>query len=369
MAELKKRIVVASVLKPVSDTRMTEKIAASLSHDEHLDIHVIGYPSRYTSKDKITLHSFAPFKRISFKRIFTPFKILRIIRQLNPAVLIVTTHELLGVALLAKLFTRSKMVYDIQENYFLNILHTNAFHRLIKYPVAAYVRAKEIIATRWVDHFFLAEEIYAEQLPFVKGRNTLVLNKANIDFARALQIQKPLALLFSGTLSQGTGVFEAIALAKEFHKIEPEIRLTIIGFAARARDYQAIQAQIQQAPFIRLVGGNSLVNHEEIVQAIASSGAGIVSYVPNPATEGRTPTKLYEYISAGLPILFARPYPQWESVAKQSDHHFFVINSLHRDSFSAIEWLKKAKVRGTTSDSVSWKNEENKLRTAISALL
>jgi glycosyltransferase involved in cell wall biosynthesis len=368
MPEIKKRIVIASVLKPVSDTRMTEKIAATLAQDDTLEVHVIGYPSSPSPNEKITSHSFDPFERLSFRRLATPLKIFRIVRKLNPSILIVTTHELLGIALLMKLLTRTKVIYDVQENYYLNILHTNAFNPLLKYPIAAYVRLKETLAGKWVDHFLLAEEIYRQQLTFARDHSTVLANKATHTFAPLTQIASPFKLIFSGTLSRSTGVFEAIRIAKNLHKIEPGITLTIIGYAALDKELYRIQAEIQSSPFISLIGGNSHVNHEEIVKAIASSGAGIVAYENNPATEGRIPTKLYEYVAHSLPILFTRNYPQWEHFTMQSNLQFAVLNASHPDFPSVINWLAEEKARGTINESVLWKSEENKLATAISAL-
>ena len=368
MPEIKKTIVIASVLKPVSDTRMTEKIAATLASNEHLDVHVIGYPAEYSPKAKITLHSFAAFKRISFTRMVTPFKIFKLIRKIKPSVLIVTTHELLGVALLTKLFTRAKVVYDLQENYYLNILHTTAFPPVVKHVIAAYVKLKETLAARWIDHFFLAEKVYLRQLPFARHNHTVLENKVIDTFPSWSNARDPLALLFSGTLARSTGVFEAIALVRELHKTNSKVTLTIIGYAAKERELRQIHAEVRNSDFIKLIGGDAPVIHQEIVQAIMRSGAGIVSYQQNPATQGRTPTKLFEYLAADLPILFTDVYPEWEALARKVSHEFLVVNSHHADYSAIINWLHKTKPRGTSPSYVLWKTEEMKLETAISAL-
>jgi glycosyltransferase involved in cell wall biosynthesis len=368
MAEIKKRIVIASVLKPVSDTRMTEKIAASLAQDERLDVHVIGYPSSYFTNKKITLHSFAPFRRMSLQRLTTPARIFRLIRKLSPSILIITTHELLAIALLTKLLSRTKIVYDVQENYYLNILHTDAFSALFKFPIAMYVRVKEMLASRWIDHFFLAEEVYSRQLAFAKKRSTVLANKVTVNHHQISKVANPMSLVFSGTLARSTGVFDAIQLARELHKNDPRIELTIIGFAALEHELSAIRAEISQQPFIRLVGGDTHVDHQIIAEAISGAGAGIIAYEPNPATAGRIPTKLYEYLGLGLPIIFTHIYPEWEHLAIQESHPFQVVNFHNLNILSVIQWLDADKPRGTFSQSVYWKTEEVKLRNAISGL-
>ncbi len=62
MQEIKKsRIVIASVLKPVNDTRMTEKLGGSLL--QRYDVHIIGFPAPHTHLDGLlTVHPALPSK-------------------------------------------------------------------------------------------------------------------------------------------------------------------------------------------------------------------------------------------------------------------------------------------------------------------
>ena len=82
-----------------------------------------------------------------------PFLIFRKIMRLAPDLLIVGTHELLVVAVLYKIFSRKKIVYDVQENYLLNITHTDAFPLLLRWPIAMWVRLKEIALAGFFDRF------------------------------------------------------------------------------------------------------------------------------------------------------------------------------------------------------------------------
>jgi hypothetical protein len=368
MPETKKRIVIASVLKPVSDPRMTEKIATTLSHDDTLDVHVIGYPAKYFSNEKITFHSFAPFARISLRRLVTPFNILRKIRSLKPSVVIIATHELLWMSLLAKLIHGTKVVYDIQENYYLNIIHTRAFNPTLKLPIALYVRLKEKLATLWVDHFILAEAVYVRQLNFTSGRHTVLENKVIEPPLRSVPNQNTFELLFSGTLAAATGVFEAITLTERLREIDSRITLRIIGFAPLKKELDRIRQAIMGSTGITLVGGDRHVDHKEIVQAISSAAAGIIAYERNAATEGRVPTKLFEYIGHGLPIIFSHPDPSWSELAGTANHPYTIIDMRSSNLSPILALLSESGHRGTSPGWIYWKSEEIKLQTLISAL-
>ena len=114
---MKKTIVIVSILKPVDDTRMLEKFGISLSDSGNYDVVIIGYPS--TLKPAYPNIKFIPlksFKRISVSRLLAPLKVLLKTYQVKHDILIVNSHELLIVALLNRIFFGSKIIYDIQEN-------------------------------------------------------------------------------------------------------------------------------------------------------------------------------------------------------------------------------------------------------------
>lgn len=367
MPEHKKRIVIASVLKPLNDTRMTEKMATTLAEDPLHEVHVIGFPSAMPADARITYHTFPAFKRLSLARVLTPLRILRSLVRIKPAIVIVTTHELLAAAVITKMLLGTRVVYDVQENYYLNIKHTIAFPALLRAPIATYVRCKERMASVFVDRFILAEGVYAQQLGFVKDRFTLVLNKARRPGLETAQ-RLPMQLVFTGTLSRSTGVFRAIELAKKFHANDPKVKLQILGYAAIEAERNELFKVVRSCQFLELVGGDKLVNHEIIVDAISRAGAGVIAYSPNPATAGRIPTKLYEYIGSGLPLIFIDSDPAWLELARHHNAKFVALRLDHLATFDLIGWLRQPTPRGTSLDSLYWENEQISLKTALSGL-
>jgi hypothetical protein len=366
--EVKKRIVIASVLKPVTDTRMTEKIAASLAASSQHDVHVFGFPLKSSSHrfDSVTLHPSKTFGRISFNRMLQPWRICIKVITLKPSVFVVCTHELLIQSLLVKLITGCRVVYDVQENYFRNISFTNSFPPFLRKIVAVFVRAKEIITAPFVDHFFLAERSYSTEATFFRNKFTVIENKALPASVSPMERTKG-QLLFSGTLSESTGVFIAIDLAVQLHRVDPTIRLVIIGYCALEAERQRLLALLNQFPFITLIGGNTLVSHDEIVHAIRSSYAGIISYPDNPSTNRSIPTKLFEYVGNKLPILLIHN-PYWVDLCDP----LAAAIAFNPAKINAQSILRELQTRSFyTADvyNVFWESEEIKLKKAISAIL
>lgn len=296
----------ASVLKPVDDTRMYEKIGATLAA-EGFEVFIIGYPSAVKNHvPGITVLTLPIFSRRSLKRLIIPWIIFKRINQVKPHTIIINTPELLLVMVLHRIIYGRKLIYDVLENYYRTIRYTNVYPAIIKLAFASFVRLTEIVFSPFVNRFLLAEKGYSRELGFVK-KPVILENKFPQKITNRYEIKHASYhnLLFSGTLAPTTGVFEAIRLSKELHAINPQYNLTIIGYAALSEILSEIRKQIADAPFIKLIGGDRLVPHEAILEEVSKAGTGIIIYPKNPGTESSIPTKLYEYLAFKLPIIIS----------------------------------------------------------------
>jgi glycosyltransferase involved in cell wall biosynthesis len=367
--EIKKQtIVIASVLKPVDDTRAFEKMATSLaSHGQQ--VFIIGYPGKTTDSGHplIQFLPLATFKRLSFARVMATLWAARKIHQVKPDVLIVNTHELLIVAILNRILFGTKILYDVQENYAQNILSTDAFPRWIRSWLAAWVRLKERVTAPLFHHFLLAEKSYEKELFFMGKNYSVVENKARIPkgFKRTPDPQK-LKLIFTGTLAENTGVFQAINLAKRLHELDAKVELEIIGFCAQQSTLKRLKQSIEKYSYIKLIGGTELVPHTRILESIASANFGIISYPMLPYLKNKMPTKLYEYLGLQLPFLLTNNR-QWVNLAIQFDAAV-VIEFGQIDATRTLEAMRTRHFYSqdlNLSNQISWEAEEMKLVSAV----
>lgn len=368
----KSTIVIASVLKPVDDSRMYEKLAYTLSNTDQFQVHIIGCASSISENPKIIQHPFPPFRRISFGRLMAPWRIFFRTLRLKPDILIITTHELLYLALFMKLVMKCKIIYDVQENYYWNILYTDVFPSLIKPFIAIYVLGKETITSKWVDHFFLAERGYETELNFPGKNKTVLENKVQIAASEKkpggrVQTGNAIRLLFSGTLAESTGVFTAIDLAVKLHIIDERFKLIIIGFCAQHSVLDKIKMLIKPRPFIQLVARDSPVPHTEILAEIKKADFGLITYQINPSTMNSIPTKLYEYLGCRLPILLINHKP-WVDFCKPYSAAV-VFDPATIDSVSICKQMMEKYFYPVDPADVYWQSEAPKLLQAISAIL
>jgi glycogen synthase len=372
-----KRILIASLLKPINDTRLYEKLGVSISKLPGSSVHICAYeaPIPENAPHNISFHPIFRFKRLSPGRVKAQHDYYQLLLQVKPELIIVSTHELLLVSYLYKQKYKCRLVYDVRENYSLNLRAQYNYSQGLKHLMAFGVRGLEKLTSYSIDHFLLAERSYAEELPFVQGRYTFIENKYKVpsnptlpDTPVTIPDAGPLRLLYSGTIAEEYGVWEAIALAKRFHALNTAVQLTIIGYCANAQTWDRLQAACQQLPFVELIGGDKLVPHELILEKISKSHIGLLPYRPNASTFRCIPTKLYEYMAHALPILIQQN-PLWQGIVEGSGAGLSID---FRNEDVPVLYKQQLSMRfypqGIPED-IYWQNEEEKLLMLVKDLL
>ncbi|MDQ2658407.1 MAG: hypothetical protein M3Y60_13375 [Bacteroidota bacterium] len=371
MADPRKTIVIASVLNPVDDSRMYEKLGLTLAGSGKYNVHIVGHQAEAPPAAGLTSHAITPFARLSLRRLLAPWRIFFIALRVRPAIFVIETHELLLPAAVLKLFIRSKVIYDVRENYFWNILYTTAFPLVLKPFVAFYVRGKETLFAPWVDHFLLAEKGYERELRFPRKRYTIIENKVRVTpeeraQVKALPSKETVNLIFSGTIAETTGVFTAIELAIKLHVIDDRIRLTIIGFSPQRKVLEKVRMLIQPRAFIRLIAPINPVPHTEIFKHIGESDFGMITYHINPSTMNSIPTKMYEYLGFHLPILLVNHKPWVDFCLPYAAA--VVFDPLHYDAAVVYREMIEHSFYSAEPSEVYWKTEEPRLLQVLSRL-
>lgn len=298
------KILIGSVLKPVDDIRHYHKIAKSLLQKD-VEIHIFGFYSEAKSEDqRVIFHPSKSFKRISLNRVLTPIRFFLLGLKLKPRTIICGTHELLKVSVYLRLFTKAKIVYDIRENYYHNIIYTKTFPSLIKYPIAWIVRINEWIGSLAIDHYLLAEKCYENELSFIEKRPyTVIENKYKPVQQLEIKTHKVenLDFIITGTITELYGINEAIAFFKKVSDIDPKAKLSIIGIyrgntIPAKHKYANIQWEIDSKP----------IPYSKIQSVLKKGGIALLPYQPNKSTKEKIPTKFYEYLYYHIPMIIQK---------------------------------------------------------------
>ncbi len=382
------KILIASLLKPIDDVRSFERFSLSLAPD--FQVFIFGSPSNFPPKffDQIDFFPLPFFPRTFFQRIQGIYFFTKKLFDSKPDILIIQSPELLIVGVFYKLFFAGqknskggiglsfKLIYDIQENYFNNILYQNYYTNWKKYLLAFGVRAVETFYSLFVDCFFLAEKSYERELSFINSplrvfSPTKITNFDNNTYkdnqAKTYSIEKhyflienkyapvkyeekspfvclhrqekqtqKLHFIYTGTVSEVYGTHRVIEFIKKLYIENQEISLVLIGCCSDQRYWDKLNKLVIGCPYIDWKISKEPVRHALIMAEIEKANFGILGYLTNRSTENCVPSKIYEYIAYSLPILMpANPF--WESITAPYKASF----RIDFENFNAKKWLEE----------------------------
>ena len=363
------KIVIASTLKPVIDPRAYEKFAKSLAGTGKYAVHILGpQPGSTTEAPGIFLHPIGKQVKGSWQRLLVPWRLLWQTLRLRPQLLLITTHELIWMAVFYKLITCCTLVYDIQENYYFNLRYQSNYRPFIKRLLAFYIRAKEQLTAHFFNHFILAEQCYADELPFIGTKFTVIENKFKPSQPPpARQPQEKITLLLSGTISKEYGAFEAIDFIRQLPAAS--CQLTMIGHCPNRATYRQLQAAAVRHENINFMVADEHVPQTLIYDQIGDKTIGLLPYQDNKSTRNKIPTKLYEYIGLGIPVLIP-PNPRWQEIVKKYQAGEVVDFQQPPDIARLSRFFtgNKSTQQADLKD-IMWTTEENKLLALIERLI
>lgn len=303
------KIVIASVLKPLDDTRHYHKLAKTLAEEQGNEVHVMARETPHQQPlehSNIHFQPLLPATHSVIQRSIAPFHFFLHVLRLEPDLLIVCTHELLLVAALAKYITGCALVYDVQENYVLNI-QSNGTYKGWKQRVASFlVKLEEKWSHNSIDQFWLAETCYQTELSIPEHKAVILQNKA-LTFKEistfSLKGKERIRLLFTGTVAEETGIWEALALVEKLHQQDPRFELKIVGCCHDLELLERLKRKAALCSFVSFLVSITPITYDEVQKAIEQADIGLVLYRPQANFQDKMPTKVYEYTAMGLIII------------------------------------------------------------------
>ncbi|MGV8083348.1 MAG: glycosyltransferase family 4 protein [Coriobacteriia bacterium] len=228
------------------------------------------------------------------------------------------------------------------------------------------LRRMERWSTSYADHVITASEAFRDRLVSAgvpAEKVTVVLNTADpqvFPAPAASETSHPreeFQIFWHGTMVRRYGLdlaLEAIALAR---KAVPEIHFVVYGEGECADDLAAQARQLELEPVVDFRGH---VSHLELAEHIRGADLGIVPNRPDVHIDMAYPTKLFEFVQMGVPVLATRTAvlqrmfddgsivfcePTAQDIAQS-------IIWIHENPEAAREAAQKARER---CEAVSWK--------------
>jgi hypothetical protein len=364
-------VAIASLLKPVDDARMYEKLGLSLAQTNKYEINIIGFSIKKNNfHPDVKIYPVFRMSRTGISRFFQPLRYFRVLLKVKPEVIIVNSFDLLFVTLFYSGLTGSTFIYDVQENYLRNIRYNSPLPWPVKILAGVLVRTLERIAHPFVDHYLVAEESYFNEMPYLAEKGVLLRNYYSDSYGMEASRRPPgdrIRILYSGTIAGAYGIFGVIDFIVRFYTHNPGIELVIAGYCPHRGTLEKLKEIIRGKPYIHLSGGDRLLPHEEIINKIRQADFGIIRYELNPAIRDCFPTRIYEYMGNRLPMLI-QEHPVWSEFCTKYDAGL-VVNF---ESFDPDDlWRRMRETDFYPSgipEGISWNQEEPKLLKLFSGI-
>ncbi len=241
--------------------------------------------------------------------------------------------ELIPVGMLLRLQGK-KVVYDVHEDVPTDILSKRWIPKPLRGLVASSMRLLERLAGSLLSGIVTVTEPIAARFPAHK--TILLQNFPHPQEIAALGStsyqNRPARVLYAGSITAVRGLFEMLEAMQ--HLQNPEVRLTLIGAFAPP----GLQAEAEQHPGYRYTDFLGYKNRPETLELLASSRIGLAVLHPIPSFLVSQPTKLYEYMMAGIPFV-ASDFPLWRRSIGDVSCGLFVNPNDPKAIAEAIRWL------------------------------
>jgi len=275
--------------------------------------------------------------------------------------------ELIPVGVILKLLGK-KVIYDVHEDYAKQILSNPSLPKITRNSIAGFTKAAEYILSRFYDGIITATDDILENFSYTKKalcvRNFPLLSrhenvernfKANGDVFN---------LIYIGGLVKIRGISQIIR-AIELIDSNKQVKLTLCG-KFNPPEYAEELKTLEGYEKVKYLGW---VDPYDIPKLLNNFDAGIVCLHPISNYLTSLPLKLFEYMSASLPVI-ASNFPLWKEIIEGNKCGICVDPLKPKDIAKAIEYLMEnpklrkemgENGRNAVLEKYNWEKESEKL--------
>lgn len=266
-----------------------------------------------------------------------------------------------GMALRAR---GKHVIYDVHENLPDAILSKPYLPIATRRVVAEGARLAERGMARVASAVVAATPAIARRFPpskTVTVQNFPLLSELVARSPRPFS-ERPLRVVYTGGITEARG---AVEMVEAIGKTIADCRLTLVGKFDRAHTEQGARQDQgwQQVDF------HGWQPRSELPGLLSDARVGLVLFHPEPNHVEAMPNKLFEYMSAGLPVI-ASNFPLWRSIVEEAECGLLVDPLDSGAIAQAIDWMlahpEEAEAMGrrgriAVEERYNWDREAEKL--------
>lgn len=244
--------------------------------------------------------------------------------------------ELVPAALLLRLQGKC-VIYDVHDDTPATFADKDYIPRLLRAPLTWLSRVLENAAARRFSAIIAATPAIAERFAPLNDKTVVIENFAILDEPSGdgdiPWAERSASVAFVGGLSRERGMREMIQAMSLLPK-SLRVRLTFAGWFLP----ESLREEAISSPGWERVDELGLLEQSLVFQVLKRSRAGVLTFHPGANHDRSMPTKLFEYMSAGIPVI-ASDFSLWRCLVEGARCGLLVDPLQPRDIASAIEYL------------------------------
>jgi glycosyltransferase involved in cell wall biosynthesis len=273
--------------------------------------------------------------------------------------------ELIGAGILLKVLGK-KVIYDVHEDVLGGMFQRSYIPPAFRSLAGLVIKAFEGAARALFDGIVAATPEIARKFP---GRKSVTIQ--NFPILNELQTDSPLPYAERPPLIGYAGIITEMRGAKEMIDAVgclPD-ELGVALWLAGRHDPESLETELRRRADPKKVRFLGLLSRKELTTWLDRTRIGLILVHPAPINIKAQPNKLFEYMSAGIPVV-ASHFPLWREFVEGSGAGLVVDPSSPGKIAEALEWLLRhpaeaeamgKRGRAAVESVYNWDRESKKL--------
>lgn len=291
--------------------------------------------------------------------------------------------ELLLVTPWLRWMTGKPTIYDIHEVYADFIKVKDYLPVWLRYPIAWIFRWLEPLLTRLQSALIFSDDEISKTFDNINCPKTTLFNFPSIDFVKAAKTQtqsvseRSPIILHLGGHERNRGTQLMIEAFSQVIQSQPDARLLLVGHFMPPNLEEEVRAQVKAESLNQKVTITGRVPFEKIGDYLTQAAVGWVPWQPYPKNEKNIPTKLFEYMAYGVPVVASDLASTRPFVINAENGYCVTASDPSAHAQAILEVLKnpkKARWMGQSGQDdaqnrYNWNSEESKLWALYESIL
>jgi glycosyltransferase involved in cell wall biosynthesis len=332
------KICIFSSVHLALDNRIFYREARSL-HKGGYNVNLIAIHDKTEIRDGIQIIGLPEIPR--WKRPFIWLKVINITKNIKADIYHFHDPELLFVSPFIKILTKKPVIYDVHESYPDFIKVKDYMPIWIRYPIAWLFRWIEPLLSRLQNGLIFSDDNIALSFDGIPVPKITLFNFPSSEFIEAAQVETKRAknrlpiIIHLGGHERNRGSRLMIEAFEYVLQKRPDAKLELVGHFMPPDLQYEVQADINKRKLQHAVTITGRVPFDKISEYLKKAAVGWMPWQSYTKNEKNIPTKLFEYMAYGLPIVSSslnstRPF------IKQGENGFLVTPNNPREHAEAI---------------------------------